>query len=192
MYTRVAMKFFYWSYQKAPWKKNKQMKEHMDSSERVSEEGDGVENAGVFVSKEHLSSLTSDSSSKLDILGHDGHTLGVDRGKVGILEQTNEVSLGGLLEGQNSARLESQISLEVLSDLTNETLEGELTDQQLSALLITSDLSQSDSTRSISVGLLDTSSGGGGLAGSLRSELLSGGLSSGGLTSGLLSSCHLI
>ena len=102
----------------------------------------------------------------------------MDGSKVGVLEQTNEVSLGGLLKSQNSAGLEAEISLEILSNLSDETLERELSDQELSALLIPSDLSQSDSTRSVSVGLLDSSSRGGGLAGSLRSELLSRGLSS--------------
>ena len=114
----------------------------------------------------------------------------MDGSEVGILEETNEVSLSGLLESQNSARLEAEVSLEVLSNLSDESLERELSDEELSALLIASDLSQSHGTRSVSVGLLDSSSGGGRLAGSLRSELLSGGLSSGGLTSSLLGSCH--
>ncbi len=109
----------------------------------------------------NLSPLTSDSSGELDVLSHDGNTLSVDGCEVGILEQTNQVGLSGLLESQDSARLEAEIGLEVLSDLTNQTLEGELSDQELSALLITSDLSQSDSTRSVSVGLLDSSSRGG-------------------------------
>ena len=139
---------------------------------------------------EDLSSLSSDSASQLNILGHDGHTLRVNGSKVGVLEKTNEVRLCGLLEGQDSARLEAEISLEILSDLSDESLEGKFSDEELSALLVASDFSQSHSTRSISVGLLDSSSGGSGLAGSLGSELLSGGLSSGGLTSSLLGSCH--
>ena len=116
----------------------------------------------------------------------------MDGCEVGILEKANQVSLSGLLESKDSARLESEISLEVLSDLTNKALEGQLSDQKLGALLITSDLSESDGTGSIPVGLLDSSSRGSRLAGRLGSELLSGGLSSGGLTSGLLGSCHLI
>ena len=103
----------------------------------------------------------------------------MDGSEVGVLEQTNEVSLGGLLEGQNSARLESEVGLEVLGNLSDQSLEGKLADQQLSALLVASDLSERNSTRSVSVGLLDSSGGGGRLACSLRSELLSGGLSSG-------------
>jgi len=40
------------------------------------------------------------------------------------------------------------------------------------------------------MGLLDTSGGGGGLAGSLGGELLAGSLSSGGLAGGLLGTSH--
>ena len=103
----------------------------------------------------------------------------MDGSKVGILKQTNEVSLGGLLEGQNSARLEAEVGLEVLGDLSDQSLEGKLADQQLSALLVASDLSERNSTRSVSVGLLDSTSGGSGLACSLGGELLPGGLSAG-------------
>ena len=132
-----------------------------------------------MVSREQLSSLTSDSSSELNILSHDSDTLGVDRSKVGVLEKTDEVSLSSLLEGQYCAGLESEISLEVLCNLSDETLEGELSDQELSALLITSDLSQGYSTRSVSVWLLDSSGRRSRLASSLGSELLSRRFSSG-------------
>jgi len=116
----------------------------------------------------------------------------VDGSQVGVLEETNEVSFGSLLEGHDSTGLESEIGLEVLSDLSNQTLEWELSDQKFSALLVTSDLSQSDSTWSISVWLLDTTVRWVGLSGSLRSELLSWGLSSCGLSCGLLGSSHVL
>ncbi len=41
-----------------------------------------------------------------------------------VSSKSDEVGLGGLLESANSGRLESQVGLEVLGDLTNETLEG--------------------------------------------------------------------
>ena len=41
-----------------------------------------------------LRALSTDAAGKLDVLGHDGHSLGVDGGKVGVLEKTHEVSLG--------------------------------------------------------------------------------------------------
>jgi histone H3 len=62
----------------------------------------------------------------LDILGHDGHTLGVNGTQVGIFEKTNKVGLGRFLEGKNGSGLETEVSLEVLSNLTDKTLEGGL------------------------------------------------------------------
>lgn len=82
----------------------------------------------------------------MDILGLDGNTLGVDGAQVGVLEEGDEVGLDGLLEGADGGRLEAEIGLEVLGDLTNETLEGELADQELGRLLITTDLTESDSS----------------------------------------------
>ncbi len=77
------------------------------------------------------------------------------------------------------------------SDATYQTLEGELADQQLSRLLVATDLTKSDGTRLIAMGLLDTSGGGSALAGSLGGELLTGSLATSGLTGGLLSASHL-
>jgi hypothetical protein len=53
----------------------------------------------------------------------------MDSTEVSILKQTNEVCLRGLLESQNSLRLETKVSLEVLGDLANETLERKFTYQ---------------------------------------------------------------
>ena len=115
----------------------------------------------------------------------------MDRAQVGILKETNEVGLGGFLEGQDGRSLEAEIGLEVLGDLTDKTLEGQLADEKVGRLLVTADLTKSDGSRSVSVGLLDTSGGGGRLAGRLGGELLSGSLSSGGLSGGLLGSGHV-
>ena len=75
---------------------------------------------------QHLSALTADAAGQLDVLGHDGHTLGVDGAEVSVLEKANEVSLRSLLEGGDGRALEAEIRLEILGDLTNEPLEGEL------------------------------------------------------------------
>lgn len=82
----------------------------------------------------------------MDILGLDGNTLGVDGAQVGVLKEGDEVSLNGLLESADGGRLEAEIGLEVLGDLTDQTLEGELADQELSRLLVTTDLTESDSS----------------------------------------------
>ncbi len=61
------------------------------------------------------------------------------------------------LECSDGSALETEIGLEVLSDLTNETLEGQLADQKLSRLLVTTDLTKGHGTGTITMGLLDSS-----------------------------------
>ena len=140
---------------------------------------------------EDLRSLSTDAAGELDILGHDSHTLGVDSTQVGIFEKTNQVSLSSFLEGQHGRALESKIGLEILGDLTHKTLEGQLADEKVGGLLVTTDLTESDRSGTVTMRLLDSTGGGGRLTGSLGGELLTGSLSSGGFTCGLLSTCHL-
>ena len=104
-----------------------------------------------------LAALSSEAASQLDILALNCDTLGVDGAEVGVLEKRDEVRLDGFLEGTDGGRLEAEVGFEVLGNLTNETLEGELSDQKLSRLLVTTDLTKSDSSWLVSVGLLDTS-----------------------------------
>ena len=137
-----------------------------------------------------LSTFATDPAGKLDVLGHDGHTLGMDGAQVGVLKETNEVSLRGLLEGHDSRGLEAKVSLEVLGNLTDQTLEGQLPDEELSALLVTPDLTEGDGTGPVTMGLLDTTCSRGRLASSLGGQLLARGLASGRLTSGLLGTGH--
>ena len=40
-----------------------------------------------------LSSLSTDAAGQLDVLGHDGDTLGVDGAQVGVLEEADDVRL---------------------------------------------------------------------------------------------------
>jgi hypothetical protein len=121
-----------------------------------------------------LRALTTDAAGELDVLGHDGDTLGVDGAEVGVLEETDEVRLSGLLEGEDGRALETEIRLELLGDLTDETLERELADEEVSRLLVATDLTEGDGTGAVTVGLLDTAGGRGGLAGRLGGELLTG------------------
>ena len=137
-----------------------------------------------------LGSLSSDTSSQLDVLGHDGDPLGVNGTQVGVLEESNEVSLTSLLQSHHRGTLESKIGLEVLSDLTDKTLERQLPQEELGRLLVSPDLSESDGSRSVPMGFLDSSSCRGALPGCLGGKLFSGSLSSGGLTGGLLCSGH--
>jgi len=70
----------------------------------------------------------------------------VDGAQVGVLEEGDEVGLDGLLKSTDGGGLEAEVGLEVLSNLTDQTLEGELADEQLSGLLVATDLTESDGT----------------------------------------------
>ena len=102
------------------------------------------------------------------------------------LEKTSKVGLSCLLKSQDGRSLESQISLKILGDFSDKSLERKLSDQELSRLLVSSDLTKSDGTRSVSVRLFDTTSSWSGLSGSLGRQLLSWSFTSCGLTRGLL------
>ncbi|KAL4852787.1 Histone H4 [Chlorella vulgaris] len=125
------------------------------------------------------SALAPDAACQLDVLGHDGDALGVDGTQVGVLKQAHQVRLGSLLQRQHGAGLEAQVGLEVLGNLTNQALEGQLADQQLRALLVLADLTQGDGSRPVAMRLLDATGGGGRLAGGLGGQLLPGRLATG-------------
>ena len=118
----------------------------------------------------NLGSLSANTTSELNILGHDGDTLGVDGAQVGVFEKTNKVGFSSFLQCQNSSGLEAKIRLEVLSDLTDKALEWSLADQKIGGLLVLADLTKSNGSRSVSVRLLDSSGSWGGLASSLLVE----------------------
>ena len=135
--------------------------------------------------------LTTDSAGKLHILGHDGNSLGVDGAEVSVFEETDHVSLRGLLEGEDSGGLETELVSVLRCDLSDESLEGELSDEELGGLLETSDLTESDGTGSETVRFLDAVGGGLGLlSSSLVSDVLSWVLGAGVLAGGLLGASH--
>ena len=141
----------------------------------------------------NLVTFAADSLGKLDILLHDGDTVGVDGAKVGVLEEADEVSFGGFLEGSDGAGLEPEVTAESGGDFSNEPLEWELPDEEVSALLVLPDFSKGDGTWAESVLLLGTLGvdGWSGLAGGLGTEGLPWGLATGGLSSGLLGTSHV-
>ncbi len=142
------------------------------------------------VSDVHLGTFATDTTGELDVFGHDGDALGVDRAQVRVLEQTDEVSLAGLLEGHDGGRLEAEVSLEVLSDLADEALEGQLADQQLRGLLVTTDFTEGDCAGPVPMWLLHSAGGRGALASGLGGQLLTRGLATGRFTCCLLGTSH--
>jgi hypothetical protein len=57
-----------------------------------------TQSKSVVAVSRYLRTLASYAAGKLDVLGHDCHTLGVDGGKVGIFEKAYKVSLSRFLE----------------------------------------------------------------------------------------------
>ena len=106
------------------------------------------------------------------------------------LEKAHEVRLSSLLESEDGGALEAKVRLEVLGDLADEALEGELADKQLRGLLVAADLAESHGARAVTVGLLHAARGRGRLARRLGGELLARGLAAGALASGLLGTSH--
>jgi len=58
-----------------------------------------------------LGALAADAAGELDVLGHDGDALGVDGAEVGVLEEADQVRLGGLLQGEDGGGLEAEVRL---------------------------------------------------------------------------------
>jgi len=136
-------------------------------------------------------SVTSDSSGELHVLWHDGNSSGVDGAEVGVLEEADHVGFGGFLESKDSGGLESEVGFEVRGNLSNESLEWELSDEEFSGFLESSDLSKGDGSWSESVGSLESDSWGLTL-GLFVSDVLSWVLGSGVLSCGVLGSCHFL
>jgi hypothetical protein len=106
----------------------------------------------------------------------DCNTLGVNGSQVGVLKEGDEVSLSSFLKSHNGRGLEAEVGLEdalsanataiqvkpayleVLSNLTNKTLEGEFADEQLGRLLVSPDFTERDGTGAEAMGLLHTTS----------------------------------
>ena len=74
----------------------------------------------------------------------------------------------------------NEVGLEVLGDLADEALEGELADKELGGLLVLADLAESDGTI-VAVGFLTPPVAGADLRAALVASCLRGGLASGGL-----------
>ena len=53
--------------------------------------------------------FTADATGKLDVLGHDGYTFGVDGAKVRVFEKAYHVSLGSLLQCEHCLGLETEV-----------------------------------------------------------------------------------
>jgi hypothetical protein len=64
----------------------------------------------------------------------------MDGAKISVLKKRDEIGFEGLLEGGDCGRLETKTRSVVLGNLTDEALEREFTNQELSGLLVTTNL----------------------------------------------------
>jgi len=126
----------------------------------------------------------------LDVLWHNGDTLGVDGAQVSVLKEADQVGLTGFLEGSDGSALEPEISFEVLSNFSDQPLEGQFADEKLSGFLVATNFTKSHGTWPVPVRLLDAPSGWGRLTGSLGGQLLPWSLASSRLSGCLLGTGH--
>ena len=110
--------------------------------------------------------------------------------EVGVFEETNHVGLRCLLEGEDSGGLEAEFASVLRGDFTDESLEGKFPDEELGALLESSDFPEGDGSWSESVWFLDSTGGGSLLGSSLVSDVLSWVLGAGMLAGSLLGAGH--
>lgn len=110
--------------------------------------------------------------------------------QVSVFEETYQISLAGFLQGHDGRALEAKVSLEVLSYLSDQALEGQLADEELRAFLVATDLSECNGSRAVPMGFLHSPGSWGTLPGCLGGKLLARSFSSGGLTCCLLCTSH--
>ena len=70
----------------------------------------------------------------------------MDSAQVGVLKERDKVGFDGLLKGTDGRGLEAEVGLEVLGNLTDETLEGKLADQEFGRFLVATNFTESDGT----------------------------------------------
>jgi hypothetical protein len=73
--------------------------------------------------------ISSDSASKMNVPGHDGHPAGVNAAEIYVFKQLDQVSLRSFLKGSKRRGLEPKIRLELLHHLPHQALERQLRDQ---------------------------------------------------------------
>lgn len=137
-----------------------------------------------------LGPLAPNAACQLDVLWHDGDAFGVNRAKVRVLEETDQVRLTGLLQRHDGGTLETEIGFEILRYFSDQSLEGQLSDEQLGTLLVTTDLSEGDSAGPVAMGFLHATGRWGALPGGFRGELFAGRFTTGGFTCGLFGTSH--
>lgn len=100
--------------------------------------------------------FTPDTSRQLHVFRHDGDSFGVDGAQIRIFEQTDHVGLACFLNCKNCLTLKPQVTLVLSCDLSDQSLEGKLANEELSRLLEFSDFSEGNGASSETMRLLDS------------------------------------
>ena len=134
--------------------------------------------------------LSSDSSCQLQIFWHDGHSLPVDCAQVWVFKQWDHVCLRCFLQCCDCGCLETQIILKFGCDLSYQSLEWQFSQQQFGWFLVSSDLSQCNSSWSETVWLLNSTRCWSRFACCFGCQLLSWCFTTSRFSCGLLGSSH--
>jgi hypothetical protein len=137
-----------------------------------------------------LSLFASKAAGQLHVFGSDGDPPGVHGAHVGVFHQANEISLGSLLKSENGRALKAKILADAGGNFAHKALEGQFSDQQISALLVSPDVAEGHRARAVSMRPFSGSrnSGAGGLFDQLSSRRLP---SSRRLSRGLFCASHV-
>jgi hypothetical protein len=79
-----------------------------------------------------LRAFTADAAGQLDVLAHDSDALRVDGAQISVFKKGNQIGFRSLLKSQDRSALEAKIVLKILGDFTNQALERQLADQEVS------------------------------------------------------------
>ena len=104
-----------------------------------------------------LRPLPADAACELDVLGLDGHALGMDSAEVGVFEEADEVGFGSFLEGQDRRALPPEaFAVDFCGDLLHKALESDLADEELGGLLIATYVAEGNGSRAVAMRFLVT------------------------------------
>ena len=102
----------------------------------------------VLQDRKSLSPLSTYSSCKLHISGHDGNSFCMDSTQVRVFKQAYQISFCCFLQTFYCHCLDSQIIPETSHNFIHDSLEWSPSNQQVCRLLVSPDLSQCNSSRS--------------------------------------------
>ena len=104
-----------------------------------------------------VEALTSDSASQIEVFLHDCNSWSMNGAQVGIFEETSQIALSGFLKCKEGLRLESELSIDTVTDCSDESLEWSFSEHEGNGLLVSLYFSEGNSSGSESSGFLDSS-----------------------------------